>query len=207
MAKLDLTRLYRAFYTSPTEPNVVDVPKANFLTIVGRGAPGGEVFQRKLEALYRVAYAVKFKAKAAGKDYVVCKLEGLWWFDDPTAADVPREEWNWKLMIRQPEFVTREMVEEAKLEVKAKKKMAEAPEVEFEAYEEGLSAQIMHIGPYEDESATIARLHKFIREGGYEMRGLHHEIYLTDIRRAEPEKWRTIVRQPIRRGKEEAKHG
>jgi hypothetical protein len=173
MAKLDLTRLYRPLYTSPTEPNIVEVPKANFLTVVGRGAPGGEVFQRKLEA--------------------------LWWFDDPTATDTPREEWNWKLMIRQPDFVTRQMVEEAKLEVKAKKKMDEALEVEFEVYEEGLSAQVMHIGPYEDEPETIARLHEFIREGGYEMRGLHHEIYLTDIRKAAPEKWRTIIRQPIRR--------
>jgi hypothetical protein len=199
MAKLDLTRLYRPLYTSSTEPNIVEVPEANFLTVIGRGAPGREVFQRKLEALYSVAYAVKFKAKAAGNDYVVCKLEGLWWFDDPTATDTPREEWNWKLMIRQPDFVTRQMVEEAKLEVKAKKKMDEALEVEFEVYEEGLSAQVMHIGPYEDELETIARLHEFIREGGYEMRGLHHEIYLTDIRKAAPEKWRTIIRQPIRR--------
>lgn len=197
MAKLDLTKLHEEFYTSSTEPSIVDVPQANFLTILGRGAPGDEVYQRKLEALYGVAYAVKFKAKAAGNDYAVCKLEGLWWFDDPTAADVPREEWNWKLMIRQPEFVSHEMVVEAKLEVQAKKKMDEVLEVELEAYDEGLSAQIMHIGPYEDEPATIARLHKFIREGGYEMRGLHHEIYLTDIRKAAPEKWRTIVRQPI----------
>jgi len=199
MAKLDLTKLYKGFYTSSTEPNIVEVPKANFLTIVGRGAPGGDVYQCKLEALYGVAYRVKFKAKAAGNDYVVCKLEGLWWFDDPMATDVPREEWNWKLMIRQPEFVTREMVEEARSEVQAKKKIDEALEVMFETYEEGLSAQIMHIGPYEDEPATIARLHRFIHEGGYEMRGLHHEIYLTDIRRAAPEKWRTIIRQPIRK--------
>ena len=199
MAKLNLTKLYKEFYTSSTEPSIVEVPEANFLTIVGRGAPGGDAYQRKLEALYSVAYRAKFKAKAAGNDYVVCKLEGLWWFDDPAATDVPREEWNWKLMIRQPDFVTPEMVEQARSEVQAKKKIDEALEVMFETYEEGLSAHIMHLGPYTEEEPTIARLHQFIQENGYEPRGLHHEIYLTDARKVAPEKLRTIIRQPIRK--------
>ena len=199
MAKLNLTKLYKEFYTSSTEPSIVEVPEANFLTIVGRGAPGGDAYQRKLEALYGVAYRVKFKAKAAGNDYIVCKLEGLWWFDDPAATDVPREEWNWKLMIRQPDFVTHEMVEQARSEVQAKKKMDEALEVMFETYIEGLSAHIMHLGPYAEEEPTIARLHQFIQENRYEPHGLHHEIYLTDARRVAPEKLRTIIRQPIRK--------
>ena len=200
MAKLNLTRLYKEFYTSSTEPNIVEVPEANFLTIVGRGAPGGEAYQRRLEALYGVAYRVKFKAKAAGNDYVVCKLEGLWWFDDPAAmaADVPREEWNWKLMLRQPEFVTHEMVVEARPEVQAKKKMDEPLDVAFEPYAEGLAAQIMHFGSYAEEDPTIARLHQFIQENGYQPHGLHHEIYLGDPRKVAPEKLRTIIRQPIK---------
>ncbi|RLC90817.1 MAG: hypothetical protein DRI79_04405 [Chloroflexi bacterium] len=110
-----------------------------------------------------------------------------------------RKEWNWKLMLRQPEFITREMVEEVKPEVRANKRLDEALNVEFEAYDEGLSAQVMHIGPFEEEGATIARLHQFIQENGYEPHGLHHEIYLTDARKVPPEKLRTIIRQQIRK--------
>jgi len=198
MAKLDLTKVHKAIYTSSTEPNIVEVPAGDFLTIVGRGAPASDVFQRKLEALYGVAYRVKFKAKAAGSDFVVCKQEALWWFDDPTATDVPREEWNWKLMIRQPEFVTEDMVQQARLEVQAKKKLDEALEVAFETYDEGLAAQIMHIGPYGDEGPTIARLHEFIQASGHKPHGLHHEIYLSDPRKVSPEKLRTIIRHAIR---------
>ena len=199
MAKLNLTKALKAFYTSSTEPNVVTVPAGRFLTIVGRGAPGGPVYQQKLEALYAVAYGVKFKAKAEGNDFVVSKLEGLWWFDDPTATDVPRDEWNWKLMIRQPEFVTPDMAAQAKPEAHAKKKMDAVLEVEFETYDEGLSAQILHLGPFADEGPTIARLHEFIRASGHRPHGLHHEIYLSDARKVPPDKLRTIIRQPMRK--------
>ena len=200
MAKLDLTKKYKEFYTSSAEPNIVEVPAANFLTIEGRGAPGGEAYIRGIEALYAVAYGVKFKAKAAGNDYVVCKLEGLWWFDDPTASDMPPpEEWNWKLMTRQPDFVTREMVDEARSEAQAKKKIDEVQKVAFESFDEGLAAQIMHIGPYSEEGPTYARLVEFVHESGHDLRGLHHEVYLTDPRRASAENMRTILRHPIRK--------
>jgi len=197
--KIDLRKKLKAFYSSPKKPNIIDVPPAKFLTITGRGEPGGEAYQKAINALYSVAYTAKFNAKAAGKDFTVMALEGLWWFDDPNASfdSVPREEWNWKSMIRQPEFITEEMVKEAKAQAKAKKGLEEIDKVVLEAFHERLSAQIMHIGPYSEERETIVKLHKFIKDKGYKMRGQHHEIYMSDPRRTAPEKLKTIIRQPI----------
>jgi len=143
--KIDLRKKLKAFYSSPKKPNIIDVPPAKFLTITGRGEPGGEAYQKAINALYSVAYTAKFNAKAAGKDFTVMALEGLWWFDDPNASfdSVPREEWNWKSMIRQPEFITEEMVKEAKAQAKAKKGLEEIDKVVLEAFHERLSAQIM----------------------------------------------------------------
>lgn len=197
--KIDLRKQLRHLYSSSTRPNIIEVPPAKFLTITGRGEPGGEAYQAALNALYSVAYAVKFKAKAAGKDFVVMGLEGLWWWDDPQASfdEVSREEWNWKSMIRQPDFIAPEMVEEAKAEAMKKKGLGEIERVVLEEFHEGLSAQIMHIGPYSEEGVTIAKLHEFVQENGYKMRGYHHEIYMSDPRRTAPERLKTIIRQPI----------
>lgn len=199
--KIDLRKQLKPFYSSSKKPNIVDVPPAKFLTITGRGEPRGKAYQAALNALYSVAYTVKFKAKAAGKDFIVMTLEGLWWWDDPEKPvdEVPREEWNWKSMIRQPDFITPEMVEEAKVEAKKKKGLKEIDSVVLEEFHEGLSAQIMHIGPFSEEGPTVAKLHQFIEENGYTMRGRHHEIYMSDVRRAAPEKWKTIIRQPIKK--------
>lgn len=198
MSKLDLTKVYKDSYTSRSEPGIVDVPPGNFLAITGRGAPGGEAYQQKLELLYAVAYRLKFMAKHAGNDFVVCKLEGLWWFDDPAKSIAPpREQWNWKMMIRQPDCATAEMAAAARQEVETKKRLASAQEVSFEHFDEGLSAQIMHFGPYTEEEATITRLHAFIDDGGYRVHGLHHEIYLSDPNKVTLERLRTIIRQPI----------
>ena len=197
--KIDLRKQLKPFYSSSKKPNIVDVTPSKFLTIPGRGEPGGKSYQAALNALYSVAYTVKFKAKATGNDFVVMLLEGLWWWDDPKASfsEVPKEEWNWKSMIRQPDFITPETVEEAKAEAKKKKGLKEIDRVILEEFNEGLSAQIIHIGPFSEEGETIAKLHKFIEENNYKMRGYHHEIYMSDIRRAAPEKWKTIIRQPI----------
>lgn len=201
MSKLDLKKELKPYYTSRRKPSIIDVPEGKFLTITGRGEPGGAAYQAALNALYSVAYALKFRCKAEGRDFTVMGLEGLWWWDDPAAFDVenppPREEWNWKSMIRQPDFVTEGMVEAAKAEAKAKKGLDEIDRIVLESFHEGLSAQIMHVGPYSEEGPTIRRLHEFIEESGYKPRGLHHEIYLSDPRRAAPERWRTIIRQPI----------
>ncbi|MFQ5758948.1 MAG: GyrI-like domain-containing protein [Candidatus Bathyarchaeia archaeon] len=199
--KIDLRKQLKHLYSSSKKPSIIDVPPAKFLTISGRGKPGGEAYQAALNALYSVAYTVKFKAKAAGNDFAVMTLEGLWWFDDPQASfdEVPREEWNWKSMIRQPGFITPQMVTEAKAKAKKKKGLKEIDSVILEEFHEGLSAQIMHVGPFSEEGETIAILHKFILEKGYRVRGCHHEIYMSDIRRTAPERWKTIIRQPIER--------
>lgn len=202
MSKLDLKKELKEFYrASAKKPSIVDVPEGKFVTITGRGAPGGSAYQAALNALYSVAYTIKFKCKAEGRDFTVMTLEGLWWWDDPSITGLadapPREEWNWKSMVRIPDFVTEGIVEDAKKIVKAKKGIEEAEQIRLETFHEGLSAQIMHIGPYSEERPTGKRLHDFIEESGYLMRGLHHEIYMSDPRRVPPERLKTILRQPI----------
>ncbi|RLI10281.1 hypothetical protein DRO42_01765 [Candidatus Bathyarchaeota archaeon] len=201
MSKLDLRKELKPFYTAKRKPAIVDVPAGRFLTITGRGEPGGDAYRAALNALYSVAYTLKFRCKKEGRDFTVMALESLWWWDAPAAPGEapPREEWNWKSMIRQPDFVTEEMAEAAKEEAKAKKGLPEIDRVVLETFDEGLSAQIMHVGPYSEEGPTIERLHAFIAENGYRPRGLHHEIYLSDPRRTPPERWRTIIRQPVER--------
>lgn len=200
MDKLDLRKKLKRFYSAKTKPEIIDVPKGRFITITGRGVPGDEAYQIALSALYSVAYTAKFNSKRGGRDFTVMGLESLWWWDEP-GTDLyktpPKEEWNWKSMIRQPDFVTEGMIEAAKEEVRSKNGLAEVDDVILETFDEGLSAQVMHVGPYSEERPTIERLHAFISENGYRMRGRHHEIYLSDPRRAAPERWRTIIRQPI----------
>jgi len=201
MSKLDLRKELKQYYRAKKKPEIIDIPPGKFLTITGRGEPGGSAYQAALNALYSLSYTLKFKCKAEGRDFTVMGLEGLWWWDDRSIFSLedapPREEWNWKSMIRQPDFITGEMLEEIRPQVREKKGAPEVDEVVLESFHEGLSAQIMHVGPYSEEGPTIERLHAFIVENGYRMRGLHHEIYLSDPRRTAPERWRTIIRQPI----------
>ena len=202
MSKLDLRKEFKQYYTAKRKPEIIDVPPGKFLTIVGRGEPGGEAYAAALQALYGLSYTLKFKSKAEGRDFTVMTLEGLWWWDDPGVFDLegapPREEWNWKSMIRQPDFITPGMVDEVRPEVRDKRGPA-VDEVVLETFHEGLSAQIMHLGPYSEEGPTIRRLHEFIQEEGYRLRGRHHEIYMSDPRRSKPENIKTIIRQSIER--------
>jgi len=203
MSKLDLRKELKQYYTAKKKPEIIDVPPGNFLTYDGRGAPDGEAYSAALQALYGLSYTLKFRCKAEGQDFTVMALEGLWWWDDPTIFDIegapPREEWNWKSMIRQPDFITREMVDEIRDEVREKRGPA-VDGVVLETFHEGLSAQIMHIGPYSEEGPTARKLHAFIEDSGYRMRGRHHEIYLSDPRRSKPENMKTILRQPVEDG-------
>ena len=197
--KLDLTKQYKSYYTAKTTPEVVEFGEAQFLTIEGKGAPGGEEFTAKLEALYALAYGVKMLMKKAGRDFTVAKLEGLWWVEGGKSyLEVPREEWRWKLLIRQPEFVTPEIVEAARDEVLRKKGIALVNEVKFETMAEGKCVQILHIGPYATEPESLAKMYELMERQNLVPHGLHHEIYLTDPRRMPEEKWRTILRQPVR---------
>ncbi len=199
--KLDLTKEYKSYYTAKTTPEIVEIEEGQFLTTEGKGAPGSEEFQAKVGALYVLAYGVKNICKNQGEDFVVPKLEGLWWVDsDKPASEVPREEWRWKLLIRMPEFVTSEIVEKAKKEVIKKKKGIElVNKVKFEKMKESKCVQMLHIGPYSTESESLAKMRKLMEQENLVENGLHHEIYLSDPQRVPEEKWKTILRQPVKK--------
>ena len=201
MSKLDLKKKYREFYSpSVKECSMVDVPEMQFLMIDGSGDPNTSVAYREaLEALYAMSYTLKFYSKITlSVDYVVMALEGLWWTGDMAefSAD-DKDAWDWTSMIMQPDHITAAHVETAIGEVRQKKDPPALDRVRLESFREGLSVQIMYIGPYADEAPTIARLHQFAANGGYQLRGKHHEIYLGDPRRTAPEKLRTVIRQPV----------
>ncbi len=196
--KKEMKHLYRP---SAKKVAAVDVPEMNFLMIDGAGDPNtSPAFQEATEALFAVSYKLKFMIKKGDQqvDYGVMPLEGLWWADDMTQFSVEKKgDWQWTLLMMQPEFVTPELFAEAVELVKQKKNPSALPLMRFEAYAEGKAAQIMHIGPFSEEGPTIEKIHAFIAENGYELSGKHHEIYLSDIRRAAPERWKTVIRQPF----------
>lgn len=204
MNKIDLKKDLKHLYNpSVKEVSVVDVPPMNFLMIEGSGDPNtSQEYAEAIEALYALAYALKFKVKKSkvGVDYAVMPLEGLWWTDDPSQFSLSNKAiWKWTAMIMQPKYVTAALFAEARVEVRKKKDLAALDKARFETYHEGLSAQIMHIGPYAAEASTIAKLHGFIQENGYRLKGKHHEIYLSDPRKSAPEKLKTVLRQPIQK--------
>jgi hypothetical protein len=151
-------------------------------------------------ALFSLAYTIKFAIKKSSTaiDYGVMPLEGQWWMDDMSQFSVARkDEWKWTMMIMQPPIVTQPIVETCRSELARKKDLASLSKVEFAAFSEGKAAQILHIGPFTEEGPTIEKLHGFIESQGFKLAGKHHEIYLSDIRRAAPAKWKTIIRQPV----------
>ena len=175
----------------------------SFLMIDGHGDPNtAQEYQDAVEALYAVAYRLKFTSKSEkGKEYVVPPMEGLWWVENMEEFSTgDKSTWDWTMMIMQPEWITTEMFEEAVSEVEKKKSLPALFKLRLETYHEGLSVQIMHGGSYDDEGPTIARMHReFMPKHNYEPAGKHHEIYLSDPRRVAPEKLKTVLRQPIRR--------
>lgn len=205
MEKLDLRKQLSDLYRPPSQ-RVVEavVPAMDFLMIDGQGDPNTSArYGDAVEALYALSYALKFAVKKGpdAVDYGVMPLEGLWWADDMTSfTEGDRAGWKWTMMIMQPQFVTRELVETLREDVARKKNPAALAELRFESFEEGRAAQTMHVGPFSAEGPTIERVHTFIGESGCERLGKHHEIYLTDIRRADPAKWKTVIRQPMREG-------
>ncbi len=201
--KVNLRKEWKHLYSpSARKISVVEVPPMHFLMVDGTGDPNtSPAYRQAMEALFSLSYTLKFKSKKeAGMDYVVMPLESLWWTDDPAQFDMEHKDlWQWTAMMMQPETVTAAAFEEARAEVRRKKELPALERVRFERYHEGLSVQIMHIGPYDAEGPTIARLHRFIEENGYEPNGKHHEIYLSDPRRTAPEKLKTVLRQPVRK--------
>ena len=201
MTKLDLKKQYREFYNpSSKECSIVDIPEMQFLMIDGAGDPNTSVaYAEAIEALYGLSYTLKFLSKATDDvDYVVMPLEGLWWMPDMAefSAD-DKSAWEWTAMIMQPSHITADQVATATDEVRRKKDPPALDLIRFEPFAEGLAVQIMYFGSYADEASTIVGLHRFATDSGYQLRGKHHEIYLSDPRRTAPEKLRTVIRQPV----------
>lgn len=200
MTKIDLKRELRQLYApSAREVVEVEVPRLRFLMIDGQGDPNTTpAYTEAVQALFSVSYAARFMLKrSAGIDYAVMPLEGLWWADDPAAfASNDRARWRWTMMILQPDFVEDLVLEAAMEQVRRKKGLAAMDRIRLEHLTEGRCAQVLHVGPFSEEGPTIARVHGFIAAHG-RLTGRHHEIYLSDIRRADPAKWRTIIRQPM----------
>jgi hypothetical protein len=202
MKKVDLKKQLKSLYNPPAKDvSEIVVPAMNFIMIDGKGDPNkAPQFQAAIEALYPVSYAIKFDFKKnRGVDYPVMALEGLWWadnMDDFTTGD--RDNWLWTLMIMQPDFVTEEIYKQNLQAVKKKKNLPALEKLRFEKFDEGRSAQIMHIGPFSTEGANIAKIHEFIKSRSGKMIGKHHEIYLSDFRRVAPDKMKTVLRQPFK---------
>lgn len=206
----DFKKEYKEFYLPPAGPQIVTVPRANYLAVRGQGDPNepdGE-YQRSIGMLYAVAYTLKMSYKtdhriAGFYEYVVPPLEGFWWQDGVVGVNYAhKENFRWISVIRLPDFVTKEDLAWAVKEA-ARKKKTDCSRVELLSYDEGLCVQCMHIGPYDNEPATVSAMHEYMERQGYALdisdARLHHEIYLSDARKVAPEKRKTVIRHPIRK--------
>lgn len=200
--KVDFKKTLEAYRARRNRFDVIDVPELRYLMVDGHGDPNGSpLFTGAVEALYPVAYALKFASKTElGWDYVVMPLEGLWWADDMTAFTTARDKhrWQWTLLLMVPEWTDEAAFDAAVGKVAAKGRTARVRDVRMGALIEGRCVQTLHVGPFDEEAGVLARMHhEVIPEAGLRMTGPHHEIYLTDPRRTRPEKQRTILRQPV----------
>ncbi len=196
---LDLYRTHRSEYSQPKTPRLVRVKSADYLTINGSGEPDGKAFTAALAALYGVAYTIRMAQQHLGRDYKICKLEGIWWGDDEGGSGVPPTDQNWKLLIRVPDFVGAEDVNEAKATLREKGRDPEVREVELEDLAEGMCVQMLHVGPHCREAETLASMRQFAQKQGFEFHGRRHKIYVSDPSRVAEEKLKTILRVPVRR--------
>ena len=197
--KIDLYKLYKDEYVTPRKPILVKTKPAQYLAISGQGAPGSDRFSACIGALYAVAFTIKMTRKFARKqDYAVCKLEGQWFFEaDP--ARIPMDKWQWKLLIRTPDFINETDRQQAVATLREKRKPHEVEEVKLETINEGPCVQMLHIGPYDREHETIALMRAFAEQKALKLVGPHHEIYLSDPRRTPPERLKTILREPAKK--------
>ncbi|MCF7955306.1 MAG: GyrI-like domain-containing protein [Phycisphaerae bacterium] len=203
MAKIDFKKSLKEFYSAKAAPKLVEVPPMKYIQVDGVGDPNtSPAFQDAMECLYGIAYTLKFDMKkntpAGYFEFVVPPLEGLWWMDPgPFDADA-KDKWQWTVLLMQADFITAEMIESTKKTLAAKKPDLNLSKVRFEVIQEGLSAQIMHTGPYAEEGPTVEKLYEFVHAQGYKLRDKHHEIYLSDPRRVAPDKLKTIIRHPVK---------
>ena len=206
----DFKKEYKEFYLPKNKPQIVNIPKANYIAIRGHGNPNeeGGAYQRAISVLYVVAYTLKMSYKSDYKiagffEYVVPPLEGFWWQDGICGVDYSKkDEFNWISIIRLPDFITRENFDWA-VKTASEKKKIDCSKAEFLTIEEGLCVQIMHFGSYDDEPASLEKMDKYLEENGYEKdfsdTRLHHEIYLSDPRKSTLDKQKTVIRHPIKK--------
>lgn len=211
MKPFDFKKEYKEFYMPKNRPEIVTIPEMNYIAVRGQGNPNekGGAYQQAVGVLYAVAYTLKMSYKGSHKiegffEYVVPPLEGFWWQENIHGIDYNnKDSFNWISVIRLPDFVTKKDFEWA-VEEASKKKKSDCSSAEFFTIDEGLCVQIMHIGPFDDEPATVAIMDQYLKENRYvndiTADRMHHEIYLSDVRKVEPSKWKTVIRHPIKRG-------
>lgn len=211
----DFKKEYKEFYMPKNKPEIVTVPQANYIAVRGRGNPNeiDGAYQKAISILYAVAYTLKMSYKTEHKiegffEYVVPPLEGFWWQDNVDGIDyADKAAFNWISVIRLPEFITQKDFEWA-VETASEKKKLDCSSAEFLTVDEGLCVQIMHIGAFDDEPQTVTLMDEYIAQNGYENditeSRLHHEIYLSDARKVAPEKWKTVIRHPIKRSRQQS---
>lgn len=207
MIKLDLNKTLKSYYTAKTKPEIIELPPTHYLSITGQGDPNGEDFAAYVQALYATAYTLKFANKAKGQDFVVAKLEGLWWFDETkytglsiteSVQKVPRAEWQYRLLIQLPDFVQKNDVAEAVETVWTKKQFELVKKVSLHKLHEGKVVQMLHLGPYATEIESLLIMKDFMDKHNFQKNGHHHEIYLSDVNKTVPEKLKTILREPVK---------
>lgn len=211
----DFKKEYKEFYMPKNKPEIVTVPQANYIAVRGKGNPNeiDGAYQKAISILYAVAYTLKMSYKTEHKiegffEYVVPPLEGFWWQDNVDGIDyADKAAFNWISVIRLPEFITQKDFEWA-VETASEKKKLDCSSAEFLTVDEGLCVQIMHIGAFDDEPQTVTLMDEYIAQNGYENditeSRLHHEIYLSDARKVAPEKWKTVIRHPIKRSRKQS---
>lgn len=211
----DFKKEYKEFYMPKNKPEIVTVPQANYIAVRGKGNPNeiDGAYQKAISILYAVAYTLKMSYKTEHKiegffEYVVPPLEGFWWQDNVDGIDyADKAAFNWISVIRLPEFITQKDFEWA-VETASEKKKLDCSSAEFLTVDEGLCVQIMHIGAFDDEAQTVTLMDEYIAQNGYENditeSRLHHEIYLSDARKVAPEKWKTVIRHPIKRSRQQS---
>lgn len=206
----DFKKEYKEFYMPKNKPEIVNIPEANYIAVRGKGDPNeeGGAYQKAIGVLYAIAYTLKMSYKTDYKikgffEYVVPPLEGFWWQDDTSGVDyTDKSSFNWISVIRLPDFVTKKDFEWA-VKTATEKKRIDLSSAEFMTVSEGLCVQIMHSGPFDDEPVSVALMDEYLSENGYvnditDTR-LHHEIYMSDARKVAPEKWKTVIRHPIKK--------
>ena len=211
----DFKKEYKEFYMPKNKPEIVTVPQANYIAVRGKGNPNeiDGAYQKAISILYAVAYTLKMSYKTEHKiegffEYVVPPLEGFWWQDNDDGIDyADKAAFNWISVIRLPEFITQKDFEWA-VETASEKKKLDCSSAKFLTVDEGLCVQIMHIGAFDDEPQTVTLMDEYIAQNGYENditeSRLHHEIYLSDARKVAPEKWKTVIRHPIKRSRQQS---